>query len=178
MKFQMSEVALIFIDLQDRLMPSIYQGKEVLNQCVRIAKIAQLLDVPIIGTEQSPNSLGHNAQEIIHYCDSTFSKDHFDGCQDGLINQLPKDTSNIVLAGCEAHVCIMQTAISLMRHGYQITILIDAIGSRRAQDKDIATQRLIAAGATPATVEMLAFEWLGNPQNPHFKAAIEIIKRS
>ena len=176
MKFQTSEVALIFIDLQDRLMPSIYQGAEVLNQCVRIAKIAQLLNVPIIGTEQSPNSLGHNAQEIIYYCDSTFSKDHFDGCQDGLINQLPKNTSNLVLAGCEAHVCVMQTALSLIRHGFQITILIDAIGSRRVQDKDIAIQRLTAAGATPATVEMLAFEWLGTAQNPHFKAVLEIVK--
>ena len=70
----------------------------------------------------------------------------------------------------------MQTALSLIKRGYQITILIDAIGSRKALDKEVAAQRLIAAGATPSTVEMLAFEWLGSPQNPHFKNVLEVIK--
>ncbi len=168
--------ALILIDLQDRLMPSIHQGNEVLNQCIRIAKIAKLLKVPIIGTEQSPRSLGHNAPDISEFCDRTFHKVHFDGCQDGLINKLPKGVRHLAISGCEAHVCVMQTALSLIKHGYQITLLIDAIGTRKIQDKEIAVQRLTKAGATPASVEMLAFEWLATAQNPHFKNALEIIK--
>jgi nicotinamidase-related amidase len=176
MSLPADETTLIFIDLQNRLMPSIFRGEEVLDKCVRIAKIAQLLNVPIVGTEQSPQSLGNSVAEITPYYQSTFIKEHFDGCQDGLIDQSHKDAGHLILAGCEAHVCVMQTALSLIKRGYQITILIDAIGSRKALDKEVAIQRLIAAGATPSTVEMLAFEWLGSPQNPHFKNVLEVIK--
>lgn len=175
-KISPSRSTLIFIDLQDRLMPSIYQGDEVLKQCIKIAKIATLLNIPIIGTEQSPQSLGHNAETISHFCQPTVAKEHFDACQNGLINALSKNREHLIIAGCETHVCVMQTALELLRHNFKVSILVDAIGSRRTLDRDIALHRLGSAGASLLTVEMLAFEWLGSANNDSFKAVLEIIK--
>ncbi len=167
---------LVFIDLQSRLMPAIHQGEDVLKQCIRIAQIAKLLDIPIIGTEQSPQSLGHNVDAITQYCETTVAKEHFDACQDGLINALSKNREQLILAGCETHVCVMQTALELLRQNFKVSILVDAIGSRRSLDRDIALHRLGSAGATLLTVEMLAFEWLGSASHQSFKKVLEIIK--
>jgi nicotinamidase-related amidase len=176
MKLSPKKSTLIFIDLQGRLMPAIYEGDKVLQQCIRIAKIAKLLAVPIIGTEQSPQSLGHNVSEIAQYCQNTISKEHFDGCQDGLIDTLSKNRAQIMIAGCETHVCVMQTALELLQQNFQVSILVDAVGSRKSLDRDIALHRLGTSGATLITVEMLAFEWLASANNPCFKEVLELIK--
>ncbi len=176
MKFITQNSTLILIDLQAKLMPVIHEGDHVLKQCTRIAKIARILNIPIIGTEQSPGSLGHNVEEISKFCQQTINKDHFDACQDGLIEALPQDRRNLVIAGCESHVCVMQTALGLLKQQYSLTILIDAIGSRRPLDKEVALHRLYAAGAIASTVEMMAFEWLGTSANSSFREVLEIIK--
>lgn len=178
MKFSAKQSTLIFIDLQGRLMPSIHEGDKVLQQCIRIAKIAKILAVPIIGTEQSPQSLGHNVSEIAQYCQSTISKEHFDGCQDGLADSISKNRAQIMIAGCETHVCVMQTALGLLHQNFQVSILVDAVGSRKSLDRDIALHRLGSSGATLVTVEMLAFEWLATARNSSFKEVLELIKRN
>lgn len=176
MKINPHESTLLFIDLQSRLMPSIDHGDEVLSQSIRIGKIAQILDIPTIGTEQSPQSLGHNAANISELCQYTVTKTYFDACQDGLLEALPRNKNNIVVAGCETHVCVMQTALELLTQKYQVIILADAVGSRRSLDRDTAIQRLCANGAIISTVEMMAFEWLQTATNPSFREVLEIIK--
>ncbi len=176
MKIIPKQSSLVLIDLQDRLMPAIHEGDKVLQQCAKIAKIAKLLEVPIIGTEQSPHSLGHNSPQIIPFCEQTISKEHFDGCQDGLMNVLSKNREHLILAGCETHVCVMQTALELLRQNFRVSIVVDAVGSRRLLDRDIALHRLGSAGATLLTAEMLAFEWLESADNPVFNQALAIIK--
>ena len=167
---------LILIDLQGRLMPAINQGESVLNQCIRIAKIAQLLGIPIIGTEQSPKSLGSNIESIKSFCSQTISKEHFNACADGLTAAIPTNRQQCILMGCEAHVCLMQTALKLIDEGYDVSIVVDGVGSRRALDKQIALDRLSAAGARLITGEMLGFEWLKSAQNPAFKEALALLK--
>ena len=175
-KFSAKHSTLVMIDLQDRLMPAIEHGDEVLKQCIRIGKIAKLLMVPIIGTEQSPHSIGHNAPEIIELCQTTIIKNHFSACQDGLITTIPEDRMQVILAGCESHVCVMQTALSLLRNQYDVAVLVDAVGSRKPLDKNTSLQRLSSSGVTLLTVETLAFEWLESAENPYFKQALELIK--
>ncbi|MFZ4061870.1 MAG: isochorismatase family protein [Polynucleobacter sp.] len=167
---------LIFIDLQERLMPSIDEGQEVLAQCIRIAKIAQLLQVPMIGTEQSPQSLGSNLAEIAQFCETTFSKIHFNACLDGLIEILPKGRKHLILAGCETHVCLLQTALHLVDESFHVSIIVDAVGSRKPLDKITALKRLSVTGATLVTVEMLAFEWLKSANHSSFKEVLRLIK--
>lgn len=176
MKIKPKQSSLILIDLQERLMPKIHEGDMVLKQCVRLAEIAKLLEIPIIGTEQSPHSLGHNSSDITPFCVQTISKEHFDGCQDGLIDVLSKNREHLILAGCETHVCVMQTALGLSRQNFRVSIVVDAVGSCRPLDRDIALHRLGSAGVTLLTAEMLAFEWLGSASHPRFKEILEVIK--
>ena len=167
---------LILIDLQERLMPVIHEGESVLNQCIRTAKIAQLLDIPIIGTEQSPKSLGSNLESIKSFCSKTISKEHFNACADGLVLAIPHSRKQYILMGCEAHVCLMQTALKLIDDDYDVSIVVDGVGSRRDLDRQIALDRLQIAGARLITGEMLAFEWLKTAQNPSFKEALALLK--
>ena len=167
---------LILIDLQGRLMPAIDQGEAVLNQCIRIAKIAQLLVIPIIGTEQSPASLGSNIDSIKSFCSQTLSKEHFNACADGLIGAIPGNRQQCILMGCETHVCLMQTALKLIDEGYDVSVVVDGVGSRRALDKQIALERLQIAGARLITSEMLGFEWLKSAKNPAFKEVLALLK--
>ena len=171
-KINPNRSTLVLIDLQSRLMPVIHQGEEVLKQSIKISKIAKLLDIPIIGTEQSPQSLGPNIDAITQFCQNTVAKNHFDACQDGLISALSKNREHLILSGCEAHVCVMQTALELLRQNFKVSILVDAVGSRRSLDRDIALHRLGSAGASLLTVEMLAFEWLETAHHESFKDAL------
>jgi isochorismate hydrolase len=168
---------LILIDLQERLMPAIDQGEEVLRQCIRTAKIAQLLEIPIIGTEQSPSSLGSNIESIKSFCSQTISKEYFNACEDGLLEALPQDRPQLILMGCEAHVCLMQTALHLIASGCDVSIAVDGVGSRRALDKQIALDRLQGVGVRLITTEMLAFEWIKTAQNPSFKEVLALVKQ-
>ena len=167
---------LILIDLQGRLMPAIDQGEAVLKQCIRTAQIAQLLEIPIIGTEQSPNSLGSNLDSIQSFCSKTIEKEHFNACADGLTAAIPDNRQQCILMGCETHVCLMQTALNLIDKGYDVSIVVDGVGSRRALDKQIALERLNIAGARLITMEMLGFEWLKTAQNPVFKEVLALLK--
>jgi len=167
---------LILIDLQGRLMPAIDQGEAVLKQCIRTAQIAQLLEIPIIGTEQSPNSLGSNLDSIQSFCSKTIEKEHFNACADGLTAAIPDNRQQCILMGCETHVCLMQTALKLIDEGYDVSVVVDGVGSRRALDKQIALDRLNIAGARLITAEMLGFEWLKTAQNPVFKEVLALLK--
>ncbi|MGT2432356.1 isochorismatase family protein [Cupriavidus basilensis] len=153
-----AESVLVLVDLQARLMPAIHESDRVVTEAVRLANIARVLGVPVIGTEQSPGSLGGNLGEIRRLCDQTVAKDHFDGCRDGLLDALPAGRKHVVVAGCEAHVCVFQDGYRAARpRNTSVTVVLDAIGSRKASSRDAAIDRMRRDGATAATVEMIAF---------------------
>lgn len=167
---------LIMIDFQGRLMPAIEHGESVLQRSLLLAQVAQLLEVPIIGTEQSPHSLGNNLESIQKFCSITVSKEHFNACADGLIDALPVGRNQLALVGCETHVCVMQTALGLLNHDFDVAIVVDGVGSRRVLDKELALKRLQSAGARLISSEMLAFEWLLSTHHPRFKEILQLVK--
>ena len=167
---------LVIIDEQQKLLPVIAGGDHMLAQTIRLASIAGLLGIPVIATEQTPDKLGPNHPDIKRLCDLTLAKTHFDACADDLQAALPPDRKQIVIAGCEAHVCLLQTALSLLGLGYQVWVVLDASGSRRDSDRDAAWARLQQAGAHGVTVEMVAFEWLHDSRHPLFREALKFIK--
>ena len=120
-----NESTLVLVDLQQRLMPSIFEGERVIKEAVRL-----ILGVPIIGTEQSPEGIGENVSELKRLCDRTLTKHHFDGCEDGLAEAIAASRRHVVVTGCEAHVCVLQTCAGLLQQGLNVTVVIDAIGSR------------------------------------------------
>lgn len=167
---------LVLVDLQEKLMPAISHGGDVIHQCLTLATLAGLLDVPVVGTEQLPDKLGHNVADVRELCDQTIAKVHFDACPDGLIEALPEGRQQIVIGGCETHVCMMQTALSLLDAGFKVWVVADATGSRNEFDRDVALDRLSESGARIVTVEMVAFEWMRHCQHPQFRNIQALIK--
>jgi nicotinamidase-related amidase len=194
---------LVLVDYQPRLMPVIHEGPQVLANAVRLAQMAQALDVPAWGTEQNPDKLGALAPELRDLCRRTLAKMHFSAVADGLadwlrpparpqggnVRSLPKhlqkeraqapreaERPSIVIAGCEAHVCLMQTALELLEQEFEVWVVTDACGSRTERNRDAAFDRLAGAGAELLTTEMVAFEWLRTAEHPEFKAVHGLIK--
>jgi nicotinamidase-related amidase len=170
--------SLVLVDYQARLMPAIHEGERVVAAALLLADAARLLGVPVLGTEQNPAGLGANVEGVRQRCASTLAKMHFDACEDGLLEQLAAlgDVPEVVLAGCEAHVCLLQTALGLRRAGREVWVVADACGSRKVADHALAMQRLRDAGACIVGTEMLLFEWLHDCRHPAFKQVLALVK--
>ena len=173
---------LVLVDYQRRLMPVIHRGAEVLAHAVHLADIARALGIGVLGTEQNPRQLGPNDDAIRERCDATLSKMHFDACADGLLAKLAEldgaPRREIVIAGCEAHVCLLQTALGLLRSGRTVWVVAQACGSRAPENHELAMQRLRQAGAGIVSVEMAAFEWLRSCEHERFKPVLALIKQA
>lgn len=191
---------LVLVDYQARLMPAMFEAPLVLANAVRLAHMARLLQVPVFGTEQNPSKLGENTAEIRSLCNRTLAKMQFSGVEEGLgewlrppvkppagnARSLPKhlqrpsntptERSSIVIAGCEAHVCLLQTALHLLEDEFDVWVVTDACASRTERNRDAAFDRLAGVGAELVTTEMVAFEWLKSAEHPQFKAIHALIK--
>jgi hypothetical protein len=180
-------------------MPSIHEGELVLRNALRLGRLAQLLEVPAWGTEENPAGLGENPAELRALCRTTLPKMHFNAVEDGLTQllraparaqrggnarSLPKhlqksaapERGSIVIAGCEAHVCLMQTALDLLDEEFEVWVVTDACSSRTERNRDAAFDRLAAAGAELVTTEMVGFEWLRTAEHPMFKEVLALLK--
>ena len=172
---------LVLVDYQHRLMPQIHRGEQAVANAVRLADAARELGIRVIGTEQNPAGLGPNDDAIRQRCASTLAKMHFDACEDGLLELLrggdpAAPPVEVVIAGCEAHVCLLQTALGLLRAGHRVWVVGPACGSRSAQDHALAMQRLQQAGAVIVSPEMVVFEWLHSCRHERFKPVLQLVK--
>ncbi|GHB01710.1 isochorismatase family protein [Modicisalibacter luteus] len=168
---------LILVDFQEGLLPVIQDGEAVVERAVLLAKAGKELGVPILGTEQNPEGLGANHPQIRQLSDQTFAKTYFDACsQPGFLSYLEPHRDELIIAGCEAHVCVLQTTLSLIEHGYRVRLVADAIGSRRSSDREVAIARAGAAGATVVTSEMVIFEWMRHSGHPSFRSVLALVK--
>ncbi len=191
---------LVLVDFQARLMPAMFESPVLLSNAARLAQMAQLLHVPVFGTEQNPSKLGENASEIKSHCLRTLAKMQFSAVEEGLGEWLrppvkppagnarslprhlqkptntPTERSSIVIAGCEAHICLLQTALHLLEDEFDVWVVTDACGSRTERNRDAAFDRLAGAGAELVTTEMVAFEWLKSAEHPQFKAIQALIR--
>ena len=169
---------LCLIDLQERLVPALAGGEELLANAGRLLSAAEQLGVPVVTTEQNPKGLGPTVPELGRP-DGTHpvvAKMTFDACRaPGVMDALPAG-HHVVLAGCEAHVCVLQTALGLLDRSRRVFVVADAISSRRPENKEAALRRLERAGAEVVSTEMVVFEWLGSADDPHFKPVIALVK--
>ena len=194
-----SQSQLVLVDYQARLMPAIFEADAVAKNAVRLGKLAQLVGVPVFGTEQNPSRLGENLPDIRALCQRTLAKMHFSGAEEGLgewlrapakapqgnARSLPKhlqkqqaveERNTIVIAGCEAHVCLLQTALDLLEDEFEVWVVTDACSSRTERNRDAAFDRLAGAGAELVTTEMVGFEWLRTAEHPRFKDLQALIR--
>jgi nicotinamidase-related amidase len=169
---------LCLIDFQEKLMRAIDGGEDVVANAGRLLAAAEILELPMITTEQNPKGLGPTVPELARPegAHPLVAKMGFDACDaPGVVDALPAG-HHIVVAGCEAHVCVLQTALGLLDRSRRVYIVADAIGSRRPENKAAALQRLDRAGAEIVTTEMVIFEWLRSAEDPAFKAVMALVK--
>jgi len=172
---------LVLVDFQARLLPAIDGAPQVLARAVLLADAAREMGIAVYGTEQNPEGLGPNDDAVRSRCSATLSKTHFNACADGLIEMLRSPSGNpaseVVVAGCEAHVCLLQTALGLLQAGFRVRVAADACGSRLATNHALAMQRLRKAGATIVSAEMVVFEWLESSEHPRFRNVLALLKK-
>ena len=201
MLLEVEDCQLVLVDYQQRLMPSIHDAQGVLANAVRLARIAQLLQVPLWATEENPAGLGGTVEPLAGLvAQRVVAKMAFNGAdvllprlqpapkaQGGNARSLPRHLQKaasppaaardcIVLAGCEAHVCLLQTALGLLEQELEVWVVTDACSSRSERNRDAAFDRLAGAGAELVTTEMVAFEWLGSADHPRFKDVLALVK--
>ncbi len=165
---------LALIDLQARLMPAIAEAGPVVANARRLKDAAGILGVPVLLTEQNPDALGGTVPELAG--GDTIAKMEFDVTRrEGFLAHVPEE-AEVILAGCEAHICVLQTAMGLMAAGRRVRIVRDAVGSRRTENREAALARLAAHGADIVTTEMVVFEWLGTAAHPRFREVVRLIK--
>lgn len=168
---------LLLVDLQERLMPAIHDRETVITRAARLAEAAVLLGVPVLATEQYPAGLGPTVGPLAGYPRATLSKTAFSAVADpGFQGLLPAGTREVVIAGCETHVCVLQTALDLAGSRHRVVLAADATGSRDPADRAAAIDRARQHGVEVVTSEMVLFEWLRDSRHPGFRQVHKLLK--
>ena len=168
--------ALLMIDYQARLMPAIDQADLRLAQAARLIRAAEVLGLPRHVTEQNPAKLGGTVPDLDLAPGKALVKMDFDATRDPAIAAALTGDHALVVSGCEAHVCVLQTVLGLRAMGRQVYVVADACGSRLEANRQAALTRMALHGAEVVTTEMVLFEWLGTAAHPAFKALMPLIK--
>jgi len=174
---------LLLVDIQTRLL-SVMPEEAVENMTefsTRLTSAANLLDVPVFLTEQYPKGLGATIDSLtaeLNNSTQRFEKTVFSCCTaKGFMEALEQSgRKQIIIAGQEAHVCILQSALDLMQQGYQVHVLEDVTCSRKAENKFYSLQRMQQAGATISNFESVLFEWLKDAQHPNFSDISQLLR--
>lgn len=175
------DTALIVIDVQGKLAQLMHQRERLFANVKRMIKGAQVLDIPLLWTEQVPDKLGPTTPEIAELLAGSvrpISKTSFSCCGHPPFMEAFKtlDRRQVLVTGIEAHVCVYQTALDLLDMGYEVQVVTDAVSSRIAENKQIGLDRMQKAGATLTSTEMALFELLRTAEGEQFKAITKIVK--
>lgn len=171
-----SSYLLLLIDFQARLAPAIDGANAAIANARRLAEGAGLLGAGVLATEQNPEKLGPTVPELAEFAAAPVRKMSFDALA---APDFPRDQLEgraILVAGFEAHVCVLQTVLALLGEGLQVFVVADAVGSRLAENKRAALRRMERYGAELVTTEMVLFEWLGTAEHPRFRDISRLVK--
>jgi nicotinamidase-related amidase len=167
---------LLIIDFQTRLMPAIEHGSAAISNTRRLIEAATLFEVPVVFTEQNADGLGATVPDLAPEPAAIVHKMSFDATRaSNFLPRLARDHS-VVTAGCEAHVCVLQTVLGLLDCSRRVFVVRDAVGSRRAESKETAIDRMKRHGAEIVTAEMVIFEWLGTAEHSRFREALRVVR--
>jgi nicotinamidase-related amidase len=172
---------LVIIDMQSKLAtampPEVMQA--VIKNCIMLATAANLLEVPVLMTEQYAKGLGHSVPELLAVLPKVQAVDKLNFSCMGEVKfsrKLTRDRSQMVLVGMEAHICLLQTALDMLAVGKQVLVAEDAIISRNPAHKENAIARMREAGCIISNTESIMFEWLSKAEGDAFKAISQLIR--
>lgn len=180
----------VVIDLQGRLMEMIHRPALVIAATNRLLQLAEVFQVPVVLTEQYPRGLGATHPEVRAAFDALQSpkryleKDAFGCCGDPQFEPtlaelrpgLAPEQRQVIIAGIEAHVCVMQTVIELLRQGQGVHVCWECVSGRGEEYRKHALKRMQQAGAVLTNHESVCFEWARDKNHPQFKAMNGILR--
>ena len=172
----------LIIDLQEKLLPLIRDADRILTATECLLNGAREFDIPLMATEQYVRGLGPTCRRIgdllQEFNATVVEKPTFSACGHEPVRKLLRDRecTQILIAGVEAHICVLQTALDLAAMDYQVYVCADAIGSRGQWDMNMALERMRHAGITVGTVDSALFEICNRCDTERFKALLPHIK--
>lgn len=174
------DTALLVIDVQEKLLPWIWNQQLVVWNIRRLLDGAKILGLPVAGTEQYPQGLGPTVAELAERLGPLASKLGFSaaGCEEIFASWRRQNRHKILVTGIETHVCVQQTVLDLLADGWQVYVAVDAVGSRYELDYRIALERMGSAGAVLTTSEAALFEWCQEAGTAEFKQISQLAKES
>ena len=174
---------LLLIDMQERLLPAMAGAQELQRRCSILLNAAKRLDVPVAVSEQYPKGLGHTVQRLRDELGNApvFEKAAFSCWRD---ERLKKHLTahheggrpQAIVAGIEAHVCVLQTAVDLAQAGFAVFAVADAMASRAASSLQLAQERMRQEGVEVVNSEMVLFELLGRAGTAEFKELSVLVR--
>jgi nicotinamidase-related amidase len=175
-----AQAGLVVVDIQERLLPAIFEKERVQENAVRLIQGAAVLQVPVFVTEQYRKGLGPTVPEVAAAIPGFVPREKlaFSACgAAGFVPALKKQkVSEAILCGIEAHVCVSQTCLDLLDHGFRVFVVADAVSSRTPENYRIGLDRMRAAGAVIVSTEMVLFELLGQAGTAEFKQILALVK--
>lgn len=179
---EVEECALIVIDIQEKLLPPIFQKEQLVHNAQLLIRAAGILKVPTLVSTQYAKRLGETVSDIasllpaVEPVDKTlfscFGSDVF--CD--LLQRLPGQRSTLLLCGMESHICVAQTSLAALRYGYFVHVASDAVSSRTEWNWKIGLDRMRAAGAVISSTEMIIYELLRSSSTPAFKELLPLLR--
>lgn len=169
---------LLVVDVQEKLLPHIPVAEKLIENCRRMIQAAQILGIPAETTEQYPRGLGPTTPRVAELLDEFPEKLRF-SCAEvlgwGTAGDCDDGRHRVVVVGIEAHVCVQQTVLDLLAHGFQVYVAADGVASRNKFDWEIALRRMESSGATISTCEAIMFEWAEVAGTPEFKQISKLV---
>jgi nicotinamidase-related amidase len=168
------QCALVVIDIQEKLLPPIFQKEQLIKNAQLLIRLAGILKLPTIATTQYSKGLGSTVPELRSLVpDSAIDKQVF-SCFGSdvfcsMLKRMPGRRNTLLLCGMESHICVMQTALNALREGYLVHIASDAVSSRTEWNWKIGLKRMCAAGAVISSTEMMIYELLRSSETDVFK---------
>jgi len=169
---------LLIVDMQEKFRTVIPDFEHLVTGCQKLILAAGILSIPVTATEQYPRGLGATVPELADLVMDRQEKLRFScaECLSWVTNGRCMDgRQQVVLAGIETHICLLQTAFDLLAAGFDVYAVADVTGSRRSTDREFALRRLSDAGVRLITSEMALFEWCEVAGNEQFKQISQLV---
>lgn len=170
---------LLVIDLQEKLMPAIYESDRIIKNSACLLKVFEMYGIKKIATEQYPKGLGQSVDEIKENLDDEhiFSKTSFDAITDEVSSYLKENKiTNVIITGAENHICVYQTVRRLLFEGYKVFVVEDAVSSFNKEQKDLGLKSMSDMGASLVNTEMLMFDLASDAKDENFKEISKMVK--
>jgi nicotinamidase-related amidase len=181
MRILAEDTMALIVDYQEKLVPVIDRGEELLQHTQILMKGLQVLGIPMLVTQQYTKGIGMTVSQLTEILGGDFSYEDkltFSCAQDETILAKIKASGkmNIIVCGIEAHICVLQTVIDLISMGYHVILVEDCVGSRRENDRIVGIKRALIEGAFPTTYEAILFELTRVANTDAFKEISRLIK--